>query len=260
MNLELCWNIKARCNQNCEYCHRFLNIKDLNKEDNFIILDKIIKSGIKNLTFTGGEALLIPYLNELIKMCSKNNVKTKLITNSLLFTKSFYEEIKDDLNFLNLSLDSITNKINLRLGRGLNHFDNIKSCINMVKNSQIKLCINSVLTKINDKDIFNLASFLQNQDIFEWRIFRFMPLREKAKKNEENFQISQRRYIETINNLSKQFNINIVTREVNDFENNYLLILANGDIVITKNGVDVVLGNALTDNLQMIINNNFRNK
>ena len=53
MNFELCWNITARCNENCKYCHRFLSPKDLTREENFKILNNIMTSGIKNVTFTG---------------------------------------------------------------------------------------------------------------------------------------------------------------------------------------------------------------
>ena len=37
--LEICWNITARCNQNCKYCHRFLNLQDLSFDENLQILN-----------------------------------------------------------------------------------------------------------------------------------------------------------------------------------------------------------------------------
>ena len=257
MNFELCWNITARCNENCKYCHRFLNPKDLTREENFKILNNIMTSGIKNVTFTGGEALLMPYLSELILFCSENDIKSKLITNGILFTDKFFNQIKNSLNYLNLSLDSISKATNLLLGRGGEHFENVKKCLSLVAGSQINLSINSVATKLNKDDLFGLAKFLSNKNISEWRIFKFMPLREKAKVNEKEFEISQEEYEKLINDLLSISNLNIVTRQVEDFEKQYLLILANGDIVVTKNGQDIVLGNALKDDLKFIINKTF---
>lgn len=257
MNFELCWNITARCNENCKYCHRFLSPKDLTRDENFKILNNIMTSGIKNVTFTGGEALLMPYLSELILFCSENDIKSKLITNGILFTDKFFNQIKNSLNYLNLSLDSISKETNLLLGRGGEHFENVKKCLSLVANSQINLSINSVATKLNKNDLFELAKFLSDKNISEWRIFKFMPLREKAKVNEKEFEISQDEYEKLIKDLLNISNLNIVTRQVEDFEKQYLLILANGDIVVTKDGQDIVLGNALKDDLKFIINKTF---
>ena len=165
MNFELCWNITARCNENCKYCHRFLSPKDLTREENFKILNNIINSEVKNVTFTGGEALLMPYLSELILFCSDNNIKSKLITNGILFTEKFFNKIRNSLNYLNISLDSISKETNLLLGRGGEHFENIKKCLSLVANSQINLSINSVATKLNKNDLFELAKFLSNKNI-----------------------------------------------------------------------------------------------
>lgn len=257
MNFELCWNITARCNENCKYCHRFLSPKDLTRDENFKILNNIMTSGIKNVTFTGGEALLMPYLSELILFCSENDIKSKLITNGILFTDKFFNQIKNSLNYLNLSLDSISKETNLLLGRGGEHFENVKKCLSLVANSQINLSINSVATKLNKNDLFELAKFLSDKNISEWRIFKFMPLREKAKVNEKEFEISQDEYEKLIKDLLNISNLNIVTRQVEDFEKQYLLILANGDILVTKDGQDIVLGNALKDDLKFIINKTF---
>lgn len=80
-NQEVCWNITAKCNQSCKYCHRFLNIDDLEYEKNKKILMKMIEEGIKEITWTGGEALLYPRIIELLKIAKQHGIKSKLITN-----------------------------------------------------------------------------------------------------------------------------------------------------------------------------------
>lgn len=80
-----------------------------------------------------------------------------------------------------------------------------------------------------------------------------MPLREKARENEENFAISREIFDENIKKLRGMFpKLNIVTRDVGDFEKLYVLILANGDIYQTIDGTDVKIGNALKDKIFLI--------
>ena len=129
MDKEICWNITARCNQNCKYCHRFLEIKDLTYEENKQILDNLINSGITDITWTGGEALLFPRINELIKYASSKGINNKLITNGKLLTKDRIDEIGKHLDSITLSIDSIDNVINEKLGREYNHFETIKAIL-----------------------------------------------------------------------------------------------------------------------------------
>ncbi len=49
---RVCWNITARCNQNCRYCHRFLNVKELDFDENKRILNNLIKEGVTDITWT----------------------------------------------------------------------------------------------------------------------------------------------------------------------------------------------------------------
>ena len=46
---------------------------------------------------------------------------------------------------------------------------------------------------------------------------------------------------------------NIDTRIEEDMEKKYILILANGDIMITKNGYDEKVGNALENSLKELM-------
>ena len=110
---EVCWNITTKCNQNCKYCHRFLGINDLCYEENERILDNLIKDGITDITWTGGEALLYPNLISLLKKAKENGINNKLITNGMLLAQN--DEIKEICNYLDsltLSIDSTDNEIN----------------------------------------------------------------------------------------------------------------------------------------------------
>ena len=109
-NKEVCWNITTRCNQNCQYCHRFLNLSELSFEENKQILENLIKSGITSITWTGGEALLYPNLIELLKIAKKYGIKNKLITNgAILANNREMREVLKQLDSITLSIDSINN-------------------------------------------------------------------------------------------------------------------------------------------------------
>jgi len=248
---EICWNITTRCNQKCKYCHRFLGINDLSYEENEQILNNLIRDGIESITWTGGEALLYPNLIKLVKKAKENGIKNKLITNGLILAQNNQlREICDYLDSLTLSLDSINDSINIELGRGKNHYSNIKKVLEYVKDKDLKLNINTVVSKKNIAELEDLGNFLNEYKVNSWRVFKFMPLRETAEINKEQFEISVEEF-ESKKLLFQKFeNINRVDyRQEKDMEDKYVLLVANGDIIKTENGKDVKKGNALYQNL-----------
>ena len=256
MEKEICWNITARCNQNCKYCHRFLNIMDLTYEENLEILNNLENSGVTSITWTGGEALLLNGIDELLKISHEKGIKNKIITNGKLLTKERIDKIYKYLDSITLSIDSIDDDINYSLGRGKNHFGEIKEILDYIKekNYDVKMRINSVVCKNNVNNFEDLTNFLNNYNIYSWRIFKFMPLREKAVINKESFDISLSIYDKVVSYIKTNSNIeNIDTRIEEDMEKKYVLILANGDIVITNKGKDEKVGNALKDSLKNFI-------
>lgn len=248
---EICWNITTKCNQNCKYCHRFLGVEDLCYKDNEKILDNLIKDGITDITWTGGEALLYPNLISLVKKSSENGIRNKLITNGMLLAQN--NEIKKICKYLDsltLSLDSVDNEINAELGRGANHYNNIKEVLEYVKDKEVKLNVNTVVSKKNIEQLEELGKFLNKYKINSWRVFKFMPLRETAERNREQFEISDTEFEKQKALFQKFENIGKVDyRQEKDMEKKYVLIVANGEIIMTENGKDVKKGNALYNNL-----------
>lgn len=246
---EICWNITTRCNQGCRYCHRFLNINDLTFNENEKILNNLINDGVTDITWTGGEALIYENIEELIKIAYKNGIRNKLITNGKILANSNMQ-VLNYLDSLTLSLDSTDDKINQELGRGEKHYTNVKYILDYIKenNIDIKLRINTVANKLNIDNISEFVLFLNEYNIYAWRIFRFMPLRETAVKNKNEFEISDEQFQAIKEKCNEECNIkNIEYREEDDMEKKYVLLIANGDIVITENGKDIKKGNALFD-------------
>lgn len=248
---KVCWNIVSRCNQNCKYCHRFINIRELDYKENEKILYNLIRDGITHITWTGGEALLYPELYKLIKISKENGIYNRIITNGKLLEQNY--EILNYLDDLTISLDSIKSKTNDILGRGEKHFTNIHNILNYIKlenYKKLKVNINTVVNKQNLEEIEELGDFLNNYKIGIWKLYQFMPLRESAEKNREIFEITNFEFDSVLRKVYEKYeNISSVTfKKQEDLEKN-ILILANGDIIKTENGIDFLLGDAINDNV-----------
>lgn len=272
---QICWNITSRCNQNCKYCHRFLGIKELSLKDNKKILKKLIKDGITDITWTGGEALLYKDVIKLMKIANEAGVRNKLITNGIIFSElkdKEKDELCKNLESIVLSIDSINNEVNQELGRGFNHYNTVKKDLEYLKDKEIKININTVLNRKNLDQIEDLAQFLNNYKIDTWKFFRFMPLRELAKENKEEFEITDKEFSDIIEKYNYLSNVNKMNYKQEEQIEERVLIVENGDIIMTEDGneetIDVKKGNAMTDSVIEIIKesrrkanqSNFRDK
>lgn len=252
---EVCIFLTLRCNQHCKYCHRFLGIGEMDIEHNKKVISKIAEEGIRDLTFTGGEPLLYPGLIELVKFAKEKGMRIKIISNGeILAQNPKMREIYDYLDSITFSIDSINPDMNENLGRGYNHCENIKTVLESLRENELKVNINTVVNKMNLGTLEDLGNFLKEYNINTWRIFKFIPLRETAKVNKDIFEISRvdfrvnRPVFTSFPNIQK-----IEFREENDMESKYVLIMPNGNVVITENAEDVTIGNILQSSLHELL-------
>jgi len=255
--MEYCWNITPRCNATCKFCHRFLGIEELSEEENNEVLRKLIEEyKVDNITFTGGEPLLVPQVVELIAKAHNAGVKTKIVTNGLLLSSGRLSRLAPNLDQLTMSLDSLRPGKNRQIGRGVLQSECVVNVLEEArKYPNLKVAINSVLSRQTLNDIDEIGAMLDKYkkcggNIVEWRIFQFTPLRETAAQNSGTFNLLDGEYADRVANLRRKYpSISITKRTQNELENDYTLILANGDEYRTVRGRDIKLGNLLHRNM-----------
>jgi MoaA/NifB/PqqE/SkfB family radical SAM enzyme len=99
-----------RCNLACEYCNEYDDFsKPVPTESMFQRVDKLGELGTSVITISGGEPLLHPELDEIIRRIRKNGIIAGLITNGYLLTTERIEKLnRANLEWLQISIDNVT--------------------------------------------------------------------------------------------------------------------------------------------------------
>ena len=148
-NKKMCWWITEKCNEGCIYCFRALDsINNFNLEQHMLILKRIIDYGTEQITWSGGEALLVPHVIKLMKYAKEHGIYNKLTTNGKLLNNEKINEIKPYIDLVALSIDSFNDNTNHSIGRGYEQREIVIDRIKNLINSGILVDINTIVVII----------------------------------------------------------------------------------------------------------------
>jgi MoaA/NifB/PqqE/SkfB family radical SAM enzyme len=99
-----------RCNLACEYCNEYDDFsKPVPTETMFRRVDKLAELGTSVITISGGEPLLHPDLDEIIRRIRQTGMVAGLITNGYLLVAERIQRLnKAGLEWLQISIDNVT--------------------------------------------------------------------------------------------------------------------------------------------------------
>jgi MoaA/NifB/PqqE/SkfB family radical SAM enzyme len=225
---------------------------DLNVSNKLI--KEINKSPFMVLVITGGEPLLKPYENDLIKLISQIDNKAIIIdtngtiipsNNLLKLIKIKRVLVRVSWDIPNPRLESILRKYpkNMYLN-DLEYLETKQNNIKMFQNNKIDIAIQTVIHKYNyqDNNLFIFPYKLQQLGIKHWYIQRFIPSHHKIN---ENIQISS--YTEAINKIESiagELGIRCHFKK-DQRHNSVFLLVRDGDLYTQSNdkkGEKIFLG------------------
>lgn len=176
-------SVTDRCNLRCRYCMPECGVKKISHAE-ILSLEEILRVaeifsrlGIRKIRLTGGEPLLrknLPTLVRALKNLSGIEQVT-LTTNGVLLKNFSAELIAAGLDGINLSLDTLDEKIFSELTRR-KLFGNVRDGLQTVLGAGLNLKINCVpLRGVNDGEILRLAS-LAEKNFIKVRFIELMPI------------------------------------------------------------------------------------
>ena len=98
-----------RCNLSCSYCNEYDDFSDpVPIEEMYRRIDKLARLGTTLITISGGETLLHPQLDDIIRRIRSHGILSGLITNGYLLTPQRIQQLNDaGLDHLQISIDNV---------------------------------------------------------------------------------------------------------------------------------------------------------
>ncbi|MCP4761963.1 MAG: radical SAM protein [archaeon] len=273
------FELTGGCNQKCIFCYNVWKESDSNlstpsKKEQINILNKIISNEVFSIIFSGGEPLLIKWLEDLIYRASNKNIETSLITNAILLTRKRAMTLRESgLNSIQISLHHYSESINDFLVNEKAFKKTLKGIQNALEVfGDNAVNVNMVVLPSTVNDVYKMAEYMSSIGLKHFSIG--MPTATGEMSKNKSLVINKEDFMKVFHQLVKaksDFQINTsftggfplcILPEINEdiigMINNYCDAGLN-QLVIEPNGVirpcvclSKNIGNILDDNMKTI--------
>lgn len=166
--------VTSHCNLKCEYCH---NAEHSNKNDDMTTTQilKLIENlkrvyPINKILITGGEPLMKNDIFEIIRRITDLGIKADMVTNATLLNDTVIKKLDETgLKRIRLSIDDVGEKSTLRSYS--NPDFNWKVAKRITEISNIEVCIHTVCSPYNVRELFEVYNKVLESGAKRWRVF-----------------------------------------------------------------------------------------
>lgn len=253
-------HLTEKCNFRCEYCFaKFNNDSEFNLDEWKLVVDKIStyfnKYNLKGrINLAGGEPMLLSWLDELIDYILSKNIEVSIITNASFLTKKRIDNFANKVSMIGVSIDSINEETNKRIGRCTKsgktiNYNELVDILNFAKKF-VRLKVNTVVSKLNlNEDI----SPLYNDVSFD-RI-KLLQVRINKGGNEyaDIHSITKKEFDNYCNKIKGKVSKEIVCESSDEIENSYTFIDPHGFLISNDNSIHAKVGKVLDNDLELLM-------
>lgn len=225
--VSVCIHINRKCNLHCTYClSNSGNDQKSGIGDIGSILTALSKWGKTRITWSGGEPLIEPNLDTLLKKAKKNNMINILTTNGTIMPK---QSIIQNIDWIDISIHGTENNSFIK-NTGKNHFKKVMGNVEKMINSIPRVATSIVLTKENANNTPKLARRLADIGVNKIRISTLLNIG-RGESNKNN--LPSPKVIESVKNdlLGISNETTIIMPALNKYEKLY-----SGYFVIENDG------------------------
>ena len=186
----------------------------------------------RKVTFAGGEPLLSPTALEDIAFARAQGLVTSLVTNGSLLTKDKIHRLAPILDWLTISIDSLDENTNLRIGRAARGVTvSAADYLAKIQTAQalgIRVKLNTVVNQANATEDFN--NFVRAARPRRWKLFQATRIAEENGEDFDRWAISEasfRAFVERHATLSDE-GVVLVPETQADIYGTYAMVGPNG--------------------------------
>ncbi|MCS7029092.1 MAG: viperin family antiviral radical SAM protein [Bacteroidia bacterium] len=227
--------IKA-CNYQCQYCYATFNDireKPLSLSEQIKLISLLAKSKyFKKINFAGGEPLLVAHLPKLIKVAKEEGFKeTSVVTNGSRLTKEWIYSVKDYLDILAISIDSVSEGTNIKIGRKERgsegktlDLDKIIKISELCHAFNIHLKVNTVVNAFNKRE--TLTDVINKIKPFRWKVLQATKIEGQNDENYSKIAVTNQEFEEFCQRNKKYLraDIDLITEPSEIIQGSYLMI------------------------------------
>lgn len=186
--LDLYWEITRRCNESCVHCYNNSSPSGFNPSYEQIskVIDEISEFRFRNITLSGGEPMMRRDFWEIASRLRPLTRELTLGTNATLITSKNIDQIEENFDVLNVSLDD-PDEASFDSFRGYKGaFKRTLNALKLLSRTNCRVYIQSVLTRKSVARLHDLGEVAASVSPTRW-VVRFAFESGRAVENDSEF-------------------------------------------------------------------------
>ena len=235
------YHLNKNCNFRCKGCYAVFNDSPsargvmLPRDRMFALVAAVAAAPLpkcsptRKLTFAGGEPTLCPWLPDLIAHAKGLGLVTMLVTNGSRCDGGYLDRLADNLDWLTLSVDSLSPSTNAAIGRRDSKGSTITAAayakiLREAATRGIHTKINTVVNRLNCHEDMN--GFIAASGITRWKILQVMAVTGQNDQHIDHLSISRETFDDFVrrHQLITHTGIRMVPEAVTSIRGSYAMI------------------------------------
>ena len=225
------YHLLLACNMECGHCFAAnLSKNHLSDADAAKMVQMVANARFEKINFAGGEPMLHPGLDSLIRVAKECGMTTSVVTNGTRITNQWLDEISKHLDWIALSIDSPHPETHAASGRadrnGPISPDRYLEMCGAIRRCGIRLKINTVVTIHNHSEV--MTDFVSDARPERWKIMRALPVDGQNDHNLEPFEITDAQFNAYVKRNVPVEGVTIVLEDNDLMTGSYIMIDPKG--------------------------------